>query len=55
MVIFIDFKLEIDEVIYKIEDGKDLGFYILIMIDINVIVLYLIFICGVKYCFELFN
>ena len=47
-----DFKLETDEVIYKIEDGKDSGFHTLIMTDINATAPYSIFIRGAKYRFE---
>ena len=34
-----DLKLESDEVIYKIEDGKDSGFHTLIMTDIHAILI----------------
>ena len=47
-----DLKLETDEVIYKIEDGKDSGFHTLIMADINATAPYSIFIRGAKYRFE---
>ena len=47
-----DLKLETDEVIYKIEDGKDSGFHTLIMTDINATAPYSIFIRGAKYRFE---